>query len=126
MLKKVVLFICSFLFSLSLFGLLVTLSFRLLVTPANTKKWVEKSHAYQTLPDALRSQASIANQAQQDYNSELVAQAARTALTSGALERLLPSPLDRAADPHRLAIFGDGAAGDVEALFLEQVDQRVV
>ena len=86
MLRKVALFVCSFLFSLSLFGLLVTLSFRLLVTPANTKKWVEKSQAYQTLPDALRSQASITDQTQQDYNSELVTQATRTALTPDFLK----------------------------------------
>ena len=31
-----------------------------------------------------------------------------------------PPPLDRRADPHRLAIFDDGAAGDVEAALLEQ------
>ena len=38
----------------------------------------------------------------------------------------LPPALDRRSDAHRLAIFGDGAAGEVEALVLEQVDQRVV
>ena len=33
----------------------------------------------------------------------------------------LPPALDRRADSHRLAIFDDGAAGDVEASLLQQV-----
>ena len=37
-----------------------------------------------------------------------------------------PPPLDRRADAHRLAIFDDGAAGDVEAALLEQSGDRIV
>ncbi len=37
-----------------------------------------------------------------------------------------PPPLDRRADAHRLAIFDDGAARDVEAFFLEQAGDRIV
>ncbi len=41
-------------------------------------------------------------------------------------ELLLPPPLHRRADADRLAIFRDRAAGEVEALFAQQVHQRVV
>ena len=46
------------------------------------------------------------------------------ALAAGHLP--LPPALDRRADAHRLAIFGDRAAREVEALGLQQIDQRVV
>src|SRR5687768_11278581 len=41
-------------------------------------------------------------------------------------DRLLAAALDRGADAQRLAIFGDGPPGDVEALAFEQVDELVV
>ena len=44
---------------------------------------------------------------------------ARLSAPSPAIFRM-PPPLDRRADAHRLAIFDDGAAGDVEAALLEQ------
>src|SRR6185295_13059505 len=51
----------------------------------------------------------------------------------GAVERLtdagdlaLAAALDRRADAHRLAIFDDRAAGNVEAALLEQPSNRIV
>ena len=38
----------------------------------------------------------------------------------------MPPPLDRAAKANRFAVFGDRAPGKVEALFLQQIDQRIV
>src|SRR3546814_3797603 len=48
------------------------------------------------------------------------------ALSGPVLQRLVPSPLDRRNDAHGFAIFGNGAAGDVEAFCPQQVHQRVV
>src|SRR6476469_587015 len=46
---------------------------------------------------------------------------------SGDLRQLLlPPPLHRAADADGLAVFRDGAAGEVEALRAQQVDELVV
>src|SRR3546814_2669687 len=48
------------------------------------------------------------------------------ALSGPVLQRLVPPPLDRRTDAHGFAIFGNGAAGDVEAFCPQQVHQRVV
>src|SRR3546814_2470149 len=48
------------------------------------------------------------------------------ALSGPVLQRLVPPPLDRRTDAHGFAIFGNGAAGDVEAFCPPQVHQRVV
>jgi 3-hydroxyisobutyrate dehydrogenase-like beta-hydroxyacid dehydrogenase len=56
----------------------------------------------------------------------IIRAASREALMLKDLQRLLPAPLDRAADAHRLAIFRHRAPRDVEALGVEQFDQRVV
>src|SRR3546814_4415221 len=45
---------------------------------------------------------------------------------SSDLQRLVSPPLDRRTDAHGFAIFGNGAAGDVEAFCPQQVHQRVV
>jgi hypothetical protein len=41
-------------------------------------------------------------------------------------ERLLAAALHRTAQPDRLAILGDRAAGEIEAALLQQIDQRIV
>jgi hypothetical protein len=57
-----------------------------------------------------------------------ICRSGRGSVLAAALPRSCPLPpaLDRRADPHRLAIFGDRAPGETEALLLEQLDQLVV
>src|SRR5688500_17463286 len=89
------------------------------VRPHHCEHW---EHWRAGLPGAVRAPMSSAG-----LPGAVRARHSRTNVAASAAGHFpLAPPLDRRADAHRLAIFGDGAAGDIEALDLEQVDQLVV
>lgn len=73
-------------------------------------------------PDLILGPASLGTAKQRDPGSGA---GVRWFYLRG-LKSALAAALDRAPDPHRLAIFRHRPSGDVEALGLEQLHQRVV